>query len=428
MMDEIEIKRILERYKAGNASEADIALLESWYLTDGEQQGVRVLSMEERVHAVDTVWNNLEKNYLQDSAGNESGDQRDQFSGQGNEPHRRPDQPNLQHNKPHGFQHEEITRSGRRLYSWPRIAAAAAILALLSFGGYFLIRNTNQNALVVSAKNDIAPGKNSATLTLANGKQIVLNNAVNGQLASESGITISKSAQGELIYKADPANENTVNAGQLNTLETFKGEQYQVILPDGSHVWLNAASILKYPVAFSRKERLVELTGEGYFEVAHQKSRPFRVKTAQQIVEVLGTHFNINAYPDEPVSRTTLLEGSVRITTSALERSAAGSLMLKPGEQSVLIGNQVNIVEANLEETIAWKNGYFMFESEKITAVMRKIARWYNVEVVYEGEVPTDQFGGTVSRFEKVSQVLKKLELTDKVHFKVEGRRIIVTK
>lgn len=428
MTDEIEIKRILERYKAGRASEADIALLESWYLIDEEEPGVSVLSMEERVHAVDTVWNNLEKNYLQDLAGNESNRQQDVFNDQYSKPNSQQDELNRYHNQPHGFQHEEGTRSGRRLYNWPRVAAAAAILAVLSFGGYFLIRNTKQNALVVSAKNDIAPGKNSATLTLANGKQIVLNNAVNGQLASESGITISKSAQGELIYKADPAKENAVNAGQLNTLETFKGEQYQVILPDGSHVWLNAASVLKYPVAFSRKERLVELTGEGYFEVAHQKSRPFRVKTAQQIVEVLGTHFNINAYQDEPVSRATLLEGSVRVTTPALERSAAGSLMLKPGEQSVLVGNQVNIVEANMEETIAWKNGYFMFESEKITSVMRKIARWYNVEVVYEGEVSSDQFGGTVSRFEKVSQVLKKLELTDKVHFKIEGRRVIVTK
>ncbi|TCD28518.1 FecR family protein [Pedobacter psychrodurus] len=376
-MNEKEIAEMLERYKNGEATAQEEALLLSWSLTYREE-GKEVLSMEEREHEVDQIWNKLDK---------------------------------------------DIFRT-KRIRIWPRIAAAAVLLISISIGLYLY---TNNKSGIQLSSNDIQPGQNSATLTLSNGKKIKLNSAANGQLMGDSGISISKTADGQLVYTVTEADERNASS-QQNMLETYKGEQYQVILPDGSHVWLNAASTLKYPLVFSAKERLVELSGEAYFEVAHNPGKPFRVKTTSQQVEVLGTHFNINAYPDDLLSRTTLLSGSIRVSTPSLGRKENGEIVLSPGEQTVLVGNKISVVQADPEEAIAWKNGYFMFKSENIRSVMKKVSRWYDVEIVYKGEVPDDKFGGVVSRFSNVTQVLRKLELTEKVHFEIEGRRIIVTK
>jgi len=376
-MNEKEIAEMLERYKEGRATAQEEALLLSWSLAFREE-GKDMLSMEEREEETAHIWRKLEQDLFKT----------------------------------------------RKIRVWPRIAAAAVILIGISIGFYFYSQNPTD---VVLAGNSIKPGKNSATLTLSNGKRIKLDAAADGKLIGEPGISISKTADGKLVYNlSETVSQN--GKPQQNTLETFNGEQYQVMLPDGSHVWLNAASTLKYPLAFSARERLVELSGEAYFEVAHNPEKPFRVKTAQQQIEVLGTHFNINAYKDDALSRTTLLSGRVKVTTPALARNGNGEILLSPGQQTILMGNKISLEQADLEAAVAWKNGYFMFKSENIRSVMKKVSRWYNVEIIYQGDVPDDKFGGVVSRFSNVAQVLKKLELTDKVHFKIEGRRIIVTK
>jgi len=380
-MNKTEVEHLLDKYKAGTASEEEVALLQSWSLSYTEPE-TEELSMTERLVATDRIWAKLQSE--------------------------------------HGL--VKVTRL------WPRIAAAVALLLMLSIGGYFWRNGVNDPALVVSAGKDIAPGKNGATLTLANGKRVVLNDAMDGQLSTEAGVTITKTKSGELIYNVIDRAGKKNGTEAFNTLETQNGEQYHLILPDGSNVWLNAASSLKYPVAFADHQRLVELRGEAYFEIAHQKLRPFKVLTRQQQIEVLGTHFNVSAYDDEPVAKNTLMEGRVKVITPALDRGETGTVILKPGEQSVLIGNKLQVGQASLEEAMAWKNGYFMFESENIRSIMRKVSRWYNIEVVYQGEVTEETFSGVVDRFANVSQILKKLSLTNRVHFKIEGRRVIVTK
>ncbi|NRF41151.1 FecR family protein [Pedobacter foliorum] len=304
-----------------------------------------------------------------------------------------------------------------RNWYWSKIAAAAVILVTLSVGVFYY---SKQDVKSDELAHDIAPGGNKAILTLANGKKIVLTDAKNGMLAADPGVSVTKLADGKIIYALESG--NVANAA-FNNIETPRGGQYQVILPDGSKVSLNAASSLTYPASFATlKERRVELKGEAYFEVAKDKKHPFIVKTENQEIKVLGTHFNINSYTDEPMIKTTLIEGSVLVKASGMEQ------ILKPGYQAVNGIGGLRIVEANVDEVLAWKNGYFMFDSEGIESVMRKISRWYNVDVVFKGNVSKDKFGGTVSRFENVSQVLRKLEYTDKVHFIIEERRIIVTK
>ena len=313
---------------------------------------------------------------------------------------------------------------------WRKIAAAAIILITLSAGTfYYLSREKNSGDLA----QDIAPGGNKAILTLANGEKIILTDAKNGELSARGGVVVTKLADGKIVYTVKPGNvENTT----LNSIETPKGGQYQIVLPDGSKVLLNAASVLTYPASFANlKERRVQLKGEAYFEVAkvmwkeegpkHKVNgvkMPFIVVTDKQEIKVLGTHFNINSYADEPVTKTTLIEGSVLVT------AGGAAEVLTPGNQALVGSKGPTVVEANIDEVLAWRNGYFMFESEGIESVMRKISRWYDVEVVFEGEKPKDGFGGTVSRFSNVSKVLRILELTNKVHFKIEERRIIVTK
>lgn len=313
---------------------------------------------------------------------------------------------------------------------WYRYLAASVILiAISSVFFYQHLRDAEKKSAAIRAMNNIRPGRNMAYLTLSNGKRLALNNAANGAIAKEAGVSITKTAAGQLVYTlTDHPGQATDTVNTFNTIETPKGGQYQVILPDGSKLWLNAASSLKYPTSFAAlKIRQVELTGEGYFEVAKDK-KTFIVKTPQQKVEVLGTHFNINAYADEPDVKTTLLEGSVHVTALAANsegHTARG--VLKPGEQSVLTGSGIEIKEVETDEAVAWKNGQFMFASEPITGIMRKIARWYNVDVEYKGDVAGKKFTGTVSRYANVLDVLQTLELTNRIHFKINGRIITVT-
>lgn len=302
------------------------------------------------------------------------------------------------------------------------LAIAASLFLLLSVGLFFYNHQKQQPETRPASLglNDAAPGGNRAILMLADGKIINLDSAKTGTLISQSGLRIIKTKDGQLIYNASPVSQDSPIT--YNTISTPRGGQYRINLPDGSAVWLNAISSLKFPVSFTGKERNVELSGEAYFEITKDTGKPFLVRSKQQTVEVLGTHFNINSYDDEQGVRTTLLEGSVKVISSSNQRQ----VILKPGQQSQLEGSTFLVKEVDAEESMAWKNGFFVFNAESIPSAMRKIARWYDMEIVYEGNIGDQDLTGSVSRFQNVSEVLKMLKLTGIVHFKVEGRRITV--
>ncbi len=312
---------------------------------------------------------------------------------------------------------------------WIKYVAAAILL--IGLGIYFYPRSLDNNTQLISHQSeDLKPGGNEATLTLADGSSIVLNDKGVGTIAEQGGIIVTKTADGQVLYSIKEI-ENIGNSAepQYNTISTPRGGQYQVILPDGTHVWLNASSSLKYPVQFVGDTRSVTFNGEGYFEVAKNVDMPFKVTTQKEVIEVLGTHFNINSYTDEIISRTTLVEGKVKVSrVSGLDNHTTDYKVLSPGQQSVIQHGEVEVIDVNIHETMAWKNGEFMFNMENIETVMRKIARWYDVEVIYQSPVEQEYIWGSVSRFKNISEVLKVIEMTGSVHFKVEGRRIYVSK
>ncbi|CAL1518434.1 FecR domain-containing protein [Chitinophaga sp. MM2321] len=268
--------------------------------------------------------------------------------------------------------------------------------------------------------HDIPAGGDKAVLTLSNGQQISLSDAASGDIARQTGLRIYKTATGEIVYEAT-GGTNKADTG-FNKIATPRGGQYRIVLQDGSKVWLNAASSLSYPATFAAGERKVQLDGEAYFEIAKDANRPFKVSTTTQTVEVLGTHFNINAYNDNAQERTTLLEGSVSITTAAAARS-----LLQPGEQCS-INNQTGAQQkskANAEETIAWKNGYFVFNDTYLSEVMLQLSRWYDVRVD-PATIPKIRYNGIIPRNEPLSKVLEMLEFTGGLKFYIDERTIKV--
>lgn len=322
----------------------------------------------------------------------------------------------------------------RSVKLWPRIAIGAAVATIIFGAGLFYYNvNTSREQLNHTAyKNEITPGKTGATLTLANGKKIRLLDASNGKIAQEAGISVTKTVDGQLVYEVK---SSLPEPGKLayNTLSTSNGETYKVRLPDGSLVYLNAASSLTYATSLVEQgKRLVRLRGEGYFEIAKDKAHPFIVESNNQRVEVLGTHFNVNAYSDEPVIKTTLLEGSVQVSYKSAKGGASSQslmrnpVLLSPGQQSVFSYKGLKVSNVDTGIAIAWKNNQFSFESEDIQTLMRMVARWYNVDVEYTGEITDEKFGGGVSRFDSISKVLKSLESTGKVRFKLEGKKVYV--
>ena len=381
-MDDLQVKQLIQKYLDGQCTEEETALVESWYLkqsTAFQRPDAEMIDRNEQ----------LMMNFL-----------------------------------------ESRMAEKKMVRLWPRIAIASAI-AFIVIGAYFfrssfMATDNNNNAYVAT---DIAPGKNGATLTLANGTKILINDALVGNIASQSGVKISKSKYGQIIYEVTDQGASKI---EYNTLTTTRGEQTQVRLPDGSLVFLNAASSLRYPTSFAKSaQRRVGLTGEGYFEVAKNKTQPFVVSTTKQEVEVLGTHFNINAYTDEKAVRTTLLEGSVRVAPVSVNGSVAGSdksKVLKPGEQSALTEKGIQLSDVNLDEVMAWQKGYFSFYEEDIASIMRKVSRWYNIEVEYSGQLPENGFDARITKYSSIKEVLGKLEKTGDVHFKIEGRKVIVSK
>lgn len=377
MKNDLQFKDLLRKYDEGTATDAERSLLENWYNVQSSVLGEEV-EMEEMDSAKQSIWMGISSD----------------------------------------IDPVVITPTFRL---WKPIAAAASVILVASIGLYIYRSSAvKQNLDQVAIENHIVPGNNRAVLTLSDGSKIDLTEAKSGDLALQGSVRISKASDGQLVYQFG----NAINGESgFNTVSTPIGGQYQVALPDGSKVWLNAASSLKFPVSFtSPTERKVELTGEAYFEVAKDKLHPFLVSSSGQTVEVLGTHFDVNAYGDAGV-KTTLLEGSVKVS------AGNKNIKLVPGQQSRLASGALSMSSVDAEDAVAWKNGYFSFASEDLETIMKSVSRWYDVEVVYnDEEVKKFTFWGTVSRFAKVGDVLRVLERTEKIHFRIEGKKIIVSK
>lgn len=299
---------------------------------------------------------------------------------------------------------------------WRTWWAAAAVVLLLGIGTYIWNSGT-QHPVVVTNANNIQPGHEGAILTLADGSQVSLDTISNGIVAMQGGAA-ARVMNGSLYYEG--------NGSQMiyNTMTTPKGRQYQLTLPDGTKVWLNNASSIRYPVAFNGKDRTVSIKGEAYFEVAENAAMPFRVEVDERAeVKVLGTHFNINAYNDEAHINTTLLEGAVQVKTI---RGTTQTITLKPAQQAQLNAEEIKVIDnVNMERVIAWKNGLFYFEGATMAEIMRQVARWYDIDVVYEKGIPDIEFEGGMTRDVSLGGLLITLEKLG-VHYKLEGRKLVI--
>jgi ferric-dicitrate binding protein FerR (iron transport regulator) len=386
MIQDDEIRALLQKYATGRLTSEEKAMLESWYIQQASRKDVFI---DERL---------MEQN-LQQMAG------------------RLP------------VKHVAVLHT-----LWPKIAAAAAILLII---GWWLFSNDHRSAqkpalAATNTKQLITPGKNGALLTLADGRQIVLDSVDNGVVATQNGAAVLLK-NGTVVYNATRSPRTTGRSPSYNTLVTPRGRQFQIVLPDGTKVWLNAASSIRYPTAFTGNERRVELTGEGYFEVTKNKNMPFRVFTPPHpggaggaMVEVLGTHFNIMAYDDEPAVKTTLLEGKVRVeATPSQTTNPKQQAILHPGEQAT-VSDQIKVAPVKTAVYVAWKNGEFMFRNEPLENIMRSVARWYDVEIVYKADVAHKEVWGSITKYGNVADVLEMIALTGVAHFKIEGRTIIV--
>ncbi|WP_423736931.1 FecR family protein [Chitinophaga caseinilytica] len=307
-------------------------------------------------------------------------------------------------------------------FSWPKVAAAAAVVLAISAGIWMFV--SNNAPAIVQARPErplIQPGGNSAFLTLADGRRISLDDVQPGDVASQGNIRITKTDNGEVVYEARPAAEGSDGKPVWNELTTPRGGQFRLLLPDGTKVWLNAASALRFPAAFAGNERKVELSGEGYFEVAPDKSKPFIVQSPAQQVKVLGTHFNIQAYADEPLAKTSLLEGRVEVT------AGNSSATLAPGQQSSLNAQtgELRSGPADVAAAAAWKNGFFVFNDTYLSDVIRQLSRWYDVKADYTN-LPRIRYTGTIPRNVPLDKALTMLEITGNVQFDINQNTIHV--
>jgi ferric-dicitrate binding protein FerR (iron transport regulator) len=321
----------------------------------------------------------------------------------------------------------------KKLYKY--VAAAAVLVVIVGLYFFYNYSTVSQRSVAGNdghspANTDVAPGGNKAVLTLANGSMIVLDSVHQGTLAMQGNNRVMKVDRGMIAYhqlaagSGQPAGEKRQPEVQFNTLTTPRGGEYQLELSDGTKVWLNSASSLKFPTAFEGKERKVILTGEAYFEVVKDKDQPFKVQVGGMEVEDLGTHFNVMAYSDEPDIKTTLLEGAVKVI------NGNATATLQPGQQAIITHDSdkdIRVVETDTAEAVSWKNGVFAFHSTNIYEIMKQLSRWYNVDVSYHDSLHVF-LNGEISRNVKVSEVFKMLELTGELSFTIDGKKIIVRK
>lgn len=360
-----EAKALLEKYRTGKIGKEEKALVESWYL---KYKAAGPLSPEA-----------------------------------------------LQEEHDHGLQAlNAYLRKPNKTRLWSRIAAAAVIILAFGTGLYFYTAPHKGIKDKMTLAQDIPPGKNTAILMLANGETIKLSDLKTGVKVNAKNWSYNDDTR-----LGTGQQDQFAGVKQL-AISTPRGGTYKITLPDGTLVILNAESTLRFPSAFSGKHRAVELAGEGYFEVAKDSDHPFIVQTNGQHAQVLGTHFNINAYPDNQSVKTTLVEGSLKIVGRSSE------IVLRPGEQSTLTAGRIHVGKADVQDAVSWKEGYFSFNDEKIVDVMQKISRWYNIEVAYKGKVTEEGFTGTISRSSNISDVLDMLERTKAVNFEIKGRRVTV--
>jgi len=316
--------------------------------------------------------------------------------------------------------------AGKKAMLW--VASIAAALVVIFFAAiiHFHLKKHQSPSFAAGIHkkhkvNDVAPGGDKAMLTLADGSKVVLNDAKDGIIANQGLTRLNKTNAGQLVYEADQSSKAAPVV--YNTITTPKGGQFRIVLSDGTKVWLNAASSITFPTTFSATERKVTITGEVYFEVAKNKRVPFRVITGKQEVEDVGTCFNIKAYDDEHSISTTLVEGAVKIT------SGQQSALLQPGQQANLPNRElepISVKTVNTETVLAWKNGNFEFESEELHAIMRQVARWYDIKVIYEGNVKPRRFTASVPRNVNLSELLEMLKFMG-VNFRIDGQAVVVS-
>ncbi len=393
-MEKKDFLKILQRYKDGRASKEEEEFLFAYY---------ELFDLEEDVldQKTDAARDDLKKN-IKDEI--ERKLQQDEFN---------PD---------------ENIRTPWTFYFKRTLAAMIIAAGLL---GYFLYRpkpvqEKLPESLTKAESVQIVPGKNDAVLTLEDGKMIVLNEQNEGLVTQQAGVSITKTKEGQLAYEVTEP-----QVAVIHTIRTPRGGQYQITLEDGTRIWLNSASSIRFPTIFARDERIVEITGEAYLDVAHDSKKPFKVKSENQLVEVLGTQFNINTYPEEPLHKTTLISGSVKISkTGKPDLSTTGdSKILKPGQQAAVHPdrNKITLQHVDTEVAVAWKNGYFKFDKADIQTVMRQISRWYNVDVEYKGALSDDLFAGEIKRDEDVNKVLRILRLSN-IRAEIQGKKIIISR
>ncbi|SMD15338.1 FecR family protein [Pedobacter nyackensis] len=377
-------KEILSAYKAGTCTEEEKKLIEKWFLLNGA--GINSdLSDRDFLHAGDDMWEMISQN-----------------------------------------KGETLVPVRRNLFV--RISIAASILLVMSFSAYYFLSSSSKNANQ-QLVNNVVPGGNKAVLTLADGRKISLTDAGNGEVVVQQGLRIVKDTTGRVVYEL-PASEESIGLPvKYNTIATPNGGKYEVLLPDGSKVFLNAATTITFPTSFAGlKERKVKLNGEAYFEVVHNKSVPFKVEMNTQEIEVLGTRFNANNYADEPSVRTTLLEGAVKVFVSGgLSKEKGPNVILKPGQQAQLMKGNLNVKEVNAQTFVDWKDNVFSFYETELEEAMRQLSRWYDVKIEYKGKIPREHITGYIPRAVPISKAFLMLEEVSDMKYSLEGKKVIVS-
>lgn len=393
-----QIEALLDRYKAGTPTSEDLDLLENWY------QNHQFPNLDLNKADTDRRLLEVKMQILQ------------------------------------AVDNTDVPQRKLKIRLWAKVAVAASVLlTLLSVYFMFYSKSDIEELRLAAVAAGIKPGGNKAILTLSDGRKIILSNAKDGQIVSQAGLMITKEKDGTVVFTLAPGESVVGNAAEdWNSIQTPKGGQYQVVLSDGSKVWLNAQSVLKFPSKFAKALREVAVSGEAYFQIAKhtiaKSSRPlpFVVQAGNQRVRVLGTQFNINSYLDEHTVKTTLLEGSIAVSYHKNAAHLKGNpesspIILKPGEQSELLNTgAIKLKTVDVQEAVDWQKGNFAFDNEDIYQIMRKVSRWYDIEVIYESELPTDKIGGTLSRYQDVSKLLDIVQRTGLFKFKIQGKTVYV--
>ena len=384
-MDHKEIKLLLEKYSKGECSLKEKLLVEDWYRELAEKEELGFIDPNYDEYST-IVWSKIQ---------------------------------NQIHNK---------NKVGRKQTSNAFIiSVAASLLIAISLFAYWQL-GTPKTSLVAH-NTEIIPGDNRASLYLSDGTVVLLDQIDENWNAKDQGVIVKKLEGGLIAYEI--LEKNSENSSEkYHTIKTPKGGQFQVILPDSTKVWLNTNSSLRLPVKFDAAIREVELDGEAYFEVNKRKSASlnqdarFQVRSKNQVVEVLGTHFNISAYQDDTRIKTTLLEGSVRVSPLLSTNLGSSKVLTKAGQQAQFENNEIQVTNVNVDHIIDWKNGYFVFNNEDLLSILRKVARWYDVEIEYPNKTPILTLDGSISKYENIESVLSVIEFASGVKLSLKGRRI----